>query len=52
MDAREFQNLQEGLLYLFGPLVGWWIALLVVGGAISIMNMTLLAWWKAMKRRR
>lgn len=34
MPIREFTNLQEALLFVFGPVIEWWLVMLVVVCAI------------------
>lgn len=50
MTALEWQNLQELLVWAFGPLILWWFAVLVVlvvVAAILSLFMSLLRWFKS-----
>lgn len=47
MSATQFADLQEALLFAFGPLIGWGLVFLAVGGILggfAVMWLGLLRW--------
>ena len=42
MDAQTFRELQEGLLYCFGPVLFWWFVITAAAGIISAIGVVIL----------
>jgi len=47
MNAQQFADLQDALMFVYGPILSWWLALLAASGVMSgviVMWMRLLRW--------
>lgn len=52
MSAGEWANLQYALLDVFGPLIHWWIILLMALGAFNAITVVWLALLRWLARTR
>lgn len=51
MTPREWQNLQEALLFVFGPLITWWIVGLVVACVLAAILIPMFSVLRGIMRR-
>ena len=51
MDPTEFQNLQEALLFVFGPILAWWAVFLIAGGIAAGIGVLWLEVLRVLGRR-
>jgi hypothetical protein len=42
MDLTTWTEIQEGLLYSFGPILFWWLVVVVVVGVLSVFGVVIL----------
>lgn len=42
MDVVTWSEIQEGILYVFGPAIFWWLVILVVGTVLSSIGAVVL----------
>lgn len=43
MDAITWQSIQEGLLYVFSPILFWWLVIVAVGGIMVFIGTAILS---------
>jgi len=51
MELREWQNIQEALLFVFGPVLTWWIVGLVVACVMAAILIPVFSVLRGIVRR-